>query len=76
MKLRKPDGTEVHASISKGKSIVLTITGTSTGAKTREELDQYIKGNNNEKLGDYEIIEASDKERELLREAGHNMKGL
>lgn len=76
MKLRKPDGTEVEASISKGNNIVLTISGESTGARTREELEKYIQEKDNVKLEDYEIIEASDRERKLLREAGHNMKGL
>jgi hypothetical protein len=79
MKLRKPSGTVVEATISRGKNkIILMMSGESTGARTQVELAEYIKEKNNvnEKLEDFEVLEASELERKLLKEAGHIMKNL
>lgn len=56
----------------------MTMLGESTGAHTKAELQKYIQGKSKEnaKMEDYEVIEASNYERSLLREANFNMKGL
>jgi hypothetical protein len=78
MKLKKPSGVIVEASIEKGKSIVFISGPESTGMYTRKQLEEYIteKSRGEESLEDYLIIEATDNERELLKEANFNMKGL
>jgi hypothetical protein len=77
MKLQKPDGGILDASISKGRNIVLSYIEPSTGAKSRAKLDDYIKKNKEKyKLEDCEIIEATDQERKLLKEFQFNFKGL
>lgn len=76
MKLKKKNGVVIDASISKGQNIVLTAIQEGTGARTRAELEQYINEKEPERIEEYELVEASKTERALLREAGHNMKGL
>jgi len=77
MKLRAPNGNMIESAISKGRNIVLTMVGT-TPAKTKAELEEYIreKSKEKEKLEDYEIVEATEHERSLLREGNFKMKGL
>jgi len=77
MKLKKPSGNTIEASISKGNNIIhMMVEG--TPAQTRAELEEYIReeSKEKEKLEDYEVIEATEHERTLLREAGFNMKSL
>lgn len=77
MILKKPDGSEIGVSIRKnGSNVILFITGENTGARTREELDEYIRNKADLNLGECEIVVASERERSSLREAGINVIGL
>lgn len=66
MRLRKPDGTIVNASITEGSKIVLSTmeTGNTIGLKGLEEIESY------------ELIEATEPDRSLLKKAGFKIKGL
>lgn len=67
MKLRKPDGTVIDASISEGRNIVLS---------TMEDSPTIGLTKGLEEIETYELIEATDHDRSLLQKAGFKIKGL
>ena len=77
MILKKQDGTEIGATIRKsGNNFLLFIDAQGTGAKTREELEEYIQNKANLVLEECELVSASEREKNMLREANINLTGL
>jgi hypothetical protein len=76
MKFRKPNGDVCGAVIGEGirGGIVIQMDEQSTGIKDVKDLDKVIQSPLN--LNDFDIIEATERERQLLRGAGYTSKGL
>ena len=77
MIIRLPNGTEKTASLYEAKGgVIVKYDEDGTGAKTMEELQVFIANKADTDLNECEIIEASEKERTLLKKTRLRPKGL
>lgn len=75
MKLEAPNGQTIEASIQKKKDSILIQMEFSSGGRTKEEAIARMQ-QNEFTVSECKLIEATDRERELLKEGKHTPEGL